>query len=117
MGNGSIIHQMLEMKKRPEPLLLTHDHRVHGSFLFIFACPEVPLSRILQVEVFEDVSKDLLEGGLLLFFLKILGLLDRLFTIPPSGFPTSAVVVPGAAESSRKSWKPFMIRPQPFRNE
>ena len=56
--------------------MLTHDHRVHGSFLFIFACPEVPLSCILQVEVFEDVSKDLLEGGLLLFFLKILGLLE-----------------------------------------
>lgn len=87
MGNGSIIHQMLEMKKRPEPLLLTHDHRVHGSFLFIFACPEVPLSRILQVEVFEDVSKDLLEGGLLLFFLKILGLLDRLFHHTAFGFP------------------------------
>lgn len=76
MGNGSIIHQMLEMKKRPEPLLV-----------FIFACPEVPLSRILQVEVFEDVSKDLLEGGLLLFFLKILGLLDRLFHHTAFGFP------------------------------
>lgn len=67
--------------------MLTHDDRVHDLFLFIFACPEVPPSRILQVEVFEDIPKDLLEVGLLLFFLKILGLLDRLFHHTAFGFP------------------------------
>ncbi|QIO02496.1 hypothetical protein allotria_161 [Salmonella phage allotria] len=84
MGNGSIIRRMLEMKKRPEPLLLTHDDRVHDLFLFIFACPEVPLSCILQIQVFEDVSKDLFKIRL---FFKIFWFFDRLLDHTAFGFP------------------------------